>query len=165
MVQVKDLTELTLEERWLGVKWLSEDWQEEIEERQLRMVKVILEGCLEQELLLELQAGRYKRTGARRDYRNGYYERSFSTKYGVIKALKVPRARESYESMVLPRYRRRQDKVDRMIREMFLAGVSTRRVAEVLSTLGLGKVSPQDGLSCAAQPGQGSAALLGTAAG
>jgi putative transposase len=143
VVQVKDLTELTLEERWWGVKWLSEDWQEEIEERQLRMVKVILEGSLEQELLLELQAGRYKRTGARRSYRNGHYERSFSTKYGVIKALKVPRARESYESRVLPRYRRRQDKVDRMIREMFLAGVSTRRVGEVLSTLGLAKVSPQ----------------------
>lgn len=143
MVQVKDLTELTLEERWWGVKWLSEDWQEEIEERQLRMVKVILEGSLEQELLLELQAGRYRRTGARRGHRNGYYERSFSTKYGVIKALKVPRARESFESKVLPRYRRRQDKVDRMIREMFLAGVSTRRVGEVMGTLGVGKVSPQ----------------------
>lgn len=143
MVQVKDLTELTLEDRWYGVKLLSEDWQEEIEKVVLRMVKVILEGSLEQELVQELQAGRYKRTEKRRDYRNGHYERSFSTKYGVIKALKVPRARESYDSEVIPRYRRRQEKVDKMIREMFLAGVSTRRVGEVLGTVSVGEVSPQ----------------------
>jgi putative transposase len=143
VVQVKDLTELTLEDRWYGVKLLSEDWQEEIEKVVLRMVKVILEGSLEQELVQQLQAGWYKRTEKRRNYRNGHYERSFSTKYGVIKALKVPRARESYDSEVIPHYRRRQEKVDKMIREMFLAGVSTRRVGEVLGTVSVGEVSPQ----------------------
>lgn len=143
MVQVKDLTELTLEDRWYGVKLLSDDWQEEIEKVVLRMVKVILEGSLEQELVQQLQAGWYKRTEKRRNYRNGHYERSFSTKYGVIKALKVPRARESYDSEVIPHYRRRQEKVDKMIREMFLAGVSTRRVGEVLGTVNVGEVSPQ----------------------
>lgn len=143
MVQVKDLTELTLEDRWYGVKLLSDDWQEEIEKVVLRMVKVILEGSLEQELVQQLQAGWYKRTEKRRNYRNGHYERSFSTKYGVIKVLKVPRARESYDSEVIPHYRRRQEKVDKMIREMFLAGVSTRRVGEVLGTVNVGEVSPQ----------------------
>ena len=143
MVQVKDLTELTLEDLWGEVKWQSEDWWEEIEAVQLRVVKAILEGSLEEELVAQLQAGRYKRTKSRRSYRNGHYERSFSTKYGVIKALRVPRARESYSSEVLPRYRRRQEQVDRMIREMFLSGVSTRRVGEVLATVRGEKVSPQ----------------------
>ncbi|MDM8000464.1 MAG: IS256 family transposase, partial [Dehalococcoidia bacterium] len=143
MAQVKDLTKLTLEDLWSQVKFQSEDWWEEIEERQLRMVKEILEGSLEEELITQLGAARYKRTRSRRSYRNGHYERSFATKYGVIKCLRVPRARESYESKILPRYQRRQDKVHRMIREMFLCGVSTRKVGEVLKTIGGENISPQ----------------------
>lgn len=143
MVQVKDLTDLTLEDLWRGVKYGDEDWWEEFDETQLRIVKTILEGSLEEELLMELGAGRYKRTKSRRNYRNGHYERDFATKYGVIKALRVPRARESYQSHILPRYQRRQQQVHRMIREMFLSGVSTRRVGEVLSTVGGEKISPQ----------------------
>jgi putative transposase len=143
VVQVRDLTELTLEDLWREVKWQSEDWWTEIEARQLSMVKTILESSLEEELVIQLQASRYKRVESRRGYRNGHYERSFYTKYGVIKALRVPRARESYSSEVLPRYGRRQDQVDKMIREMFLSGVSTRRVGEVLSTVTGEKVNPQ----------------------
>lgn len=143
MVQVKDLTELTLEDLWQEVKRQSEDWWEEIEVQQLKMVKAILESSLEEELVAQLQASRYKRVESRRGYRNGHYERSFSTKYGVIKALRIPRARESYPSKVLPRYQRRQEKVDRMIREMFLCGVSTRRVGKVLFTVRGERVSPQ----------------------
>lgn len=143
MVQVKDLTELTLEDLWGEVKLQSEDWWEEIERSQLRIVKAILEGSLEEELVIQLGAARYKRTRPRRNYRNGHYERSFATKYGVIKALRVPRARESYQSQILPRYQRRQEQVNKMIREMFLSGVSTRRVGEVLSTVGGENVSPQ----------------------
>jgi putative transposase len=60
------------------------------------MVKLILESSLEGELLEELQANRYKRSRERKGYRNGHYERSLYTKFGVIKRLRVPRARESY---------------------------------------------------------------------
>lgn len=143
MVQVKDLTDLTLEDLWREVKYGDEDWWEEFEETQLRIVKTVLESSLEEELLMELGAGRYKRTRSRRNYRNGHYERSFATKYGVIKALRIPRARESYQSQIVPRYQRRQQQVHEMIREMFLSGVSTRRVGEVLSTVGGENVSPQ----------------------
>lgn len=143
MVQVKDLTDLTLDDLWRGVKYGDEDWWEEFEAAQLRIVKTILESSLEEELLMELGAARYKRTRSRRNYRNGHYQRSFATKYGVIKALRVPRARESYQSQILPRYQRRQQQVHKMIREMFLSGVSTRRVGEVLSTVGGENVSPQ----------------------
>jgi transposase-like protein len=143
VVQVKDLTDLTLEDLWREVKYGDEDWWEEFEETQLRIVKTVLESSLEEELLMELGAGRYKRTRSRRNYRNGHYERSFATKYGVIKALRIPRARESYQSQIVPRYQRRQQQVHEMIREMFLSGVSTRRVGEVLSTVGGENVSPQ----------------------
>jgi len=134
MVMVKDLTQLTLRDLWKEVK-NEEEWWDEINERTLHMVKLILEGSLEQELLEELQASRYRRSMSRKGYRNGYYERSLYTRFGIIKALRVPRARESHSSQILPRYQRRQDEVNEMVRGMFLAGVSTRRVGEVLTKI------------------------------
>jgi len=142
MVMVKDLTELTLKDLWREVKE-EEDWWGEINERTLNMVKIILESSLEEELLEELQANRYRRSRARKGYRNGHYERGLYTRFGVIKALRVPRARESYPSKVLPRYQRRQEEVNQMVRDMFLAGVSTRRVGEVLTRVKGENVSAQ----------------------
>ena len=142
MVKVKDLTELTLKDLWKEVKE-EEDWWGDINERVLNMVKLIVESSLEEELLEQLQASKYRRSELRRGYRNGHYERSLYSQFGVIKALRIPRARESYESKILPRYQRRQEEVDEMVRNMFLAGVSTRRVGEVLSCIGGERISAQ----------------------
>ena len=142
MVMVKDLTELTLRDLWREVKD-EEDWWGEINERTLHMVKLILESSLEEELLEELRASRYKRSRTRKGYRNGNYERSLYTRFGVIKSLRVPRASEGYPSKILPRYRRRQEEIDQMVRDMFLAGVSTRRVGEVLTKIKGENVSAQ----------------------
>jgi putative transposase len=142
MNQVKDLTQLTLADYWEGSKDEDELWGE-IEERILSMVKIIMESSLEEELLEELQASLYRRTEMRKGYRNGHYTRSLYTRFGVIKTLEVPRARKSYESKILPRYQRRQEKVDKMVLNMFLAGVSTRRVGEVLSCIGGDRISAQ----------------------
>jgi putative transposase len=142
MNQVKDLTKLTVKDLWQEVK-SEEDWWGEINERVLGMVKLILERSLEEELLEFLQASRYVRSEVRRGYRNGHYERSLFSQYGVIKSLRIPRARTSYSSQILPHYQKRQAEVDRMIREMFLAGVSTRRVGEVLDQVWGKPVSAQ----------------------
>jgi putative transposase len=142
MVQVKDLTELTLRDLWKEVK-TEEDWWGDINDRTLNMVKLILESSLEEELLEEVKANRYQRTKIRRGYRNGHYEKSLYTRFGVMKALRIPRTRGGYQSKILPRYQRRQDEVNRLIRDMFLAGVSTRRVGEVLATVNGEKVSAQ----------------------
>jgi hypothetical protein len=69
MVMVKDLTELTLRDLWREVKE-EEDWWEEISKRTLNMVKLILESSLEEVLLEELQASRYRRSKLRKGYRN-----------------------------------------------------------------------------------------------
>jgi len=142
MVQVKDLTDLTLKDLWKEVK-TEEDWWGDINERTLNMVKLILESSLEEELLSQIQASRYQRNEIRRGYRNGHYEKNLYTRFGVMKAVRIPRARESYGSKILPRYQRRQDEVNRLMRDMFLAGVSTRRVGEVLATVNGEKVSAQ----------------------
>ncbi len=142
MVMVKDLTELTLKDLWKEVKD-EEDWWGDINERTIGMVKLILESTLEEELLEQLQASRYQRTEVRKGYRNGHYEKSLYTRFGMMKAVRIPRARESYQSKVLRRYQRRQDELNQMVRDMFLAGVSTRRVGEVLATVNGEKVSAQ----------------------
>lgn len=136
MVQVKDLTELTLEDLWVEVKESQEDWWGEVDKQTLRVVKRLLEGAMEGELVEQLRAGWYKRTEYRRGYRNGYRYRDLSTGLGMLESLRVPRDREgSYETEVLPRYQRRHQKVDQMVREMFLTGVSTRKVQEVIKPL------------------------------
>ena len=54
----------------------------------------------------------------------------------MLEHLRVPRDREGrYQTEVLPRYQRRQEGVNRMVRQMFLTGVSTRKVTEVLEPL------------------------------
>jgi transposase-like protein len=142
MYQVKDLTALTLKDLWREVK-SEEDWWGEINERVLGMVKLILESSLEEELLAELQVRRYQRSRQRTGYRNGYYPRDLYTTFGVIKSLRVPRARERHDCRILPRYQRRQDEINEMVRNMFLAGVSTRRVGEILAKIGGEKISAQ----------------------
>ena len=142
MYQVKDLTKLTVKDLWKEVK-SEQEWWGDINERVLGMVKLILESSLEDELLENLQASRYVRTEGRRGYRNGYYERDLFSQYGVIKCLRVPRARTAYTSKILLNYQRRQSQINRMIRDMFLAGVSTRRVGEVLDQVWGQSVSAQ----------------------
>ena len=141
MVMVKDLTETTLEDLWREVK--DEDEGDEISDRILAMVKLIMEHSLEAELMEQLRVSWYKRVDTRRGYRNGHYERTLFTKFGVIKNLKVPRARESFGSRIIPRYQRRVEEVNRMVRDMFLAGVSTRRVGEILDKIHGQKISAQ----------------------
>lgn len=135
MVQVKDLTQLTVADLWKEVKD-EEAWWHDISAHALRVVQTLLEETLEAELVEQLWAGRYKRTEVRQGYRNGVYYRSLSTPVGLIPHLRVPRARESaYQPQVLARYQRRTEEVNARIRDLFLAGVATRRVGEVLEPL------------------------------
>lgn len=142
MVKVKDLTELKVTDLWKEVK-SEEEWWGDINERILGMVKTILESSLESELLEQLQASYYQRTEVRRDYRNGYYERDLYSQYGVVKALRIPRSRDGFISQIIPHYQRNLVKVNQMVRNIFLAGVSTRRVGEILSNLWEREVSAQ----------------------
>lgn len=132
MVQVKDLTELTVRDLWKEVKD-EEGWWDEVKPEVLRLVKVFMESAMERELLERLQATRYKRTELRRGYRNGYRSRSLLTELGLMEDLRVPRDRDGmYQPTMLVRYQRRQGKVNGLIRECFLAGISTRRVGDAL---------------------------------
>ena len=135
MVQVGDLTELTLRDLWREVKD-ENDWWGELKGQTMRLVKRFLESAMDEEILEHVRVRRYQRSEVRRGYRNGYRYRSLLAEFGLLEEIRVPRDREgSYRPGVLPRYRRRQRQVDRMVREMFLSGVSTRRVQEVVTPL------------------------------
>jgi len=82
-------------------------------------------------------AARYERTDKRTSSRAGYYERSLETKAGKVK-LKVPKLRTiPFESAIIDRYKRRECSVEEALIEMYLAGVSVRRVEDITEALGL----------------------------
>ena len=135
MVEVKGLTERTMVERWRCVKSEEEMWREvsgDLEEAAGALAKRLLESALEDEMELRLQAGPYQRVEGRRGWRNGSYERSLRTRWGLLE-LTVPRARQALEpSRVLERYRRVELQLEGLVREAFLRGISTRSVGVVV---------------------------------
>ena len=99
------------------------------------LVKKTFEGIMRLDLEAYLGADRYERSGSRRGYRHGFRPRQLLTSVGVVD-LSVPRSRDNgYEPEVFERYKRVHRDVDKGIREIFLQGVSTRRVRDVLDCL------------------------------
>src|SRR5262249_58033272 len=88
--------------------------------------------------------GRYeRRRGKPRQYRNGYYERDFVTRFGTIR-LRIARTRgRRFLPVGLRRFQRRAEEVSMLIREAFLRGISTRQVGRVVATLTGETVSAQ----------------------
>jgi putative transposase len=135
MVMVKDLTELTVKDLWKEVKD-EDEWWGDLKTETAQLVKRLLESTMGEEIIAQLQVARYQRSGLRRGYRNGHRYRGLLTEFGLLDRIKVPRDRQGiYQPRVLKRYQRRQGQVNEMVREMFLEGVSTRKVQEVLKPM------------------------------
>jgi putative transposase len=80
-------------------------------------------------------AKRYERSEARQDFRAGSYERQLHTQAGEV-TLKVPKLRQlTFETAIIERYRRRESSVEEALVEMYLAGVSVRRVEDITEAL------------------------------
>ena len=91
-------------------------------------------------------AARYERKTDRKAFRAGHYERTLTAKAGKL-SLKVPKLKGAlFESAVIERYRRRESSVEEALMEMYLAGVSTRRVDDI-SQLPWGERMPSQTLS------------------
>ena len=105
-------------------------------------VEETLNALLEAEADRLCNAQRYERTGVRRDTRAGHYERKLQTKAGEVR-LKVPKLRaQTFETAIIERYRRRESSVEEALIEMYLAGVSVRRVEDITEALWGTRVSP-----------------------
>jgi len=107
-----------------------------VEKEVLSFIKTYLQTLFDQAVKEQISADRYERTPDRRDYRNGSYTRSLTTKFGHIEDLEVPRLRHgSVAQHALDRYERIHEDVDRAIGQLFLAGVSTRRLKSIAKEL------------------------------
>ncbi len=105
-------------------------------------VEETLNTLLDAEADAICQAGRYERTPERLDTRAGHYDRKLHTKAGEV-SLKVPKLRKlPFETAIIERYRRRESSVEEAMMEMYLAGVSVRRVEDITEALWGTKVSP-----------------------
>ena len=105
-------------------------------------VEETLNELLEKEAESLTQAARYERNEARQGYRSGHYDRSLTTTSGEV-TLHMPRLKGvSFETAIIERYRRRESSVEEALIEMYLAGVSVRRVEDITEALWGSKVSP-----------------------
>ena len=113
------------------------EWKDFFEQELVEMIRTQLKRLIEQALLVEqdrhMQLGYYEHAPVNRlDYRNGFYFRDLVTKLGVLCRLRIPRTRKGFRSQILPRYQRRQQAVNDLVRQAFLRGISTRQVGQVL---------------------------------
>jgi putative transposase len=98
-------------------------------------VEETLNGLLDAEADHICRAQRYERSPERADSRAGHYERQLETKAGEV-TLRVPKLRRlPFETAIIERYKRRESSVEEALVEMYLAGVSVRRVEDITEAL------------------------------
>lgn len=113
-----------------------------LDEMVRKSVEETLNGLLDAEADALCKAGRYERSQERVDTRAGHYTRGLETKAGKVE-LKIPRLRTlPFETQIIERYRRRESSVEEALIEMYLAGVSVRRVEDITQQLWGTRVSP-----------------------
>ncbi len=98
-------------------------------------VEETLNALLDREADELVRAERYERSGDRQGYRSGHYDRHFTTTSGEV-TLHVPKLKGiQFETAIIERYRRRETSIEEALIEMYLAGVSVRRVEDITEAL------------------------------
>ena len=105
-------------------------------------VEETLNELLEKEAESLTQAARYERSEARQGYRSGHYDRNLTTTSGDVTPTSPGSRACPSETAIIERYRRRESSVEEALIEMYLAGVSVRRVEDITEALWGSKVSP-----------------------
>lgn len=107
----------------------------ELRELVRRTVEDTLNALLEEEADDLVRADRYERTADREAYRAGHYDRSLTTSSGEV-TIRMPKLKGvRFTTAIIERYRRRETSVEEAMIEMYLAGVSTRRIEDVSEIL------------------------------
>jgi putative transposase len=104
-------------------------------------VKAVLEQVIEEEMTEHVGARPREKTDTRTGERNGSYTRGLITPVGKIEQLRVPRDRGgTFTTEVFEEYHRATGEVEDAILEMWLQGISQRKIAQVTEKLGAVKV-------------------------
>lgn len=100
-----------------------------------RIVERALQQVLEAEITEHIGAAPYQRTESRKGHRNGYKPRKLKTRVGTLELL-VPQEREgAFSTHLFARYQRNEKALVLALMEMYVEGVSTRKVREVTEEL------------------------------
>jgi putative transposase len=122
-------------------KEFEEAVKRDVQTRVRQGVKAVLEEILQEEMTEHLEAGYRELTPTRRGERNGHYDRTLVTPAGRIERLEVPRDREGeFVTEVFERYKRMTGDVEEAVLEMYLSGISVRKIAGVTDSLSRVKI-------------------------
>ena len=112
-----------------------ESVKSELKELVRNSVEETLNELLNKEAEELTSAAKYERTEARQGYRSGHYSRKLTTTSGEVR-LEVPKLKGvPFETAIIERYRRRESSVEEALIEIYLAGVSVRRVEDISKAL------------------------------
>lgn len=118
-----------------------EDYLIDQEDGLKKLLTWFLNLVMQLEAMEQIDAEPYQRIDSRKAHRNGYKGRSLKTRVGELK-LKKPQFREiSFETKVFDRYSRVEKALINAVIESYLQGVSTRRVQDIVSRLGVEDLS------------------------
>jgi putative transposase len=114
-----------------------EDYLYDQEDGLKKLLTWFLNLVMQFEAMEQINAEPYERVESRKAHRNGYKERSLKTRVGELK-LKKPQFREiPFDTKVFDRYSRVEKALINAVAESYLQGVSTRRVQDIVSRLGI----------------------------
>lgn len=118
-----------------------ESVKSELKELVRKSVEETLNDLLTKEAEELTGAAKYERSEARQGYRSGHYKRKLTTTSGEV-TLEIPKLKGvPFETAIIERYRRRESSVEEALIEMYLAGVSVRRVEDISEALWGSRVS------------------------
>jgi putative transposase len=110
-------------------------WVEQDPDFLRALVGEVLQQVMEAEMEETLGAAKGERTAARVGYRSGYYVRSLITRVGKLE-LRVPQDRQGrFSTEVFERYQRSEKALVSALAEMYVQGVSTRKVKAITEEL------------------------------
>jgi len=99
------------------------------------IVRAVMQEMLEAEMTDALGAEKGERTSARLGYRSGYYTRTLVTRIGKLE-LRVPQDRDGrFSTELFERYQRSEQALVATLAEMYVQGVSTRKVKAITEEL------------------------------
>lgn len=113
----------------------------EIRDLVRKSVEETLNEMLDAEAEELVGASKYERSEEREGYRSGHYSRNFTTTSGDVK-LRIPKLKGvQFDTAIIERYKRRECSIEEALIEMYLAGVSVRRVEDISEALWGSRVS------------------------
>jgi transposase-like protein len=99
------------------------------------LLREVLQEVLEQEMTEAIGAEKGERRPERLGYRSGYYSRSLVTKVGKLE-LRIPQDRQGhFSTQLFERYQRSEKALVSALAEMYVQGVSTRKVKAITEEL------------------------------